>query len=482
MGEFRTVEQIRALPDLRPQEEELLEKAEAGELLTLGDGELPSAGDKTRSIRAGIIRYLLLGGCEGLRCHEKGVHLQGAWVPDVLDLTWCTSDRALSVFNSRLSEAPMLVGATLRAIFLDGTHCSGIMADRIRVTENLHLKGKFEALGVVRLAGARIGGNFSCNDATFSNENHDALNADGVKVGGDILLSGNFRAKGEVRLLGAEVGGNLNCKGATILNKNGRSLNADGLSTAGSVFLDSGFNAEGEVRLVRAQIGGDLACVNGSFCNENGNALCAHRARVSGSLLWYGGVKVMGHVGLNGASCAELIDDLRDWPDQPGSLSLSGFTYGSIGGSCVVEAELRLDWLARDDVLNGFRPQPYQQLAKVLREMGHANDARKVMVKKEELQWSEQLTQSKLIRAALQQTALATEDQSAAQENQVKRFRLSAFIWWSPKWNFLFRRLVGYGYYPFNSFWAGLGLFLFAAALFSATWLSGPSRQTLPSS
>lgn len=77
MGEFRTVQQIRALPDQRPQEEELLVKAEAGELLTLGDGDqkgkLPSAGDETRSIRAGIIRYLLLGGCERLRCHEKGV-------------------------------------------------------------------------------------------------------------------------------------------------------------------------------------------------------------------------------------------------------------------------------------------------------------------------------------------------------------------------------------------------------------------------
>lgn len=435
MGEFRTVEQIRALPDLLPQEEELLVKAEAGEELALGDGDqkgkLPNDGDESRKIRAGIIRYLLLGGCKQLRCHEKGVQITGAWVPDRLDLTGCDSDNALKVENSRFSAPPKLLGARLSGVFLNGSHCPGINADRLLLRESMHLQDGFAATGEVRLVGAEIGGNLECDKGTFSNAGGKALYADGVKVGGDVFLRNEFEATGAVQLLGAKIGGNLEC------NK-------------------------------------------GAFRNSGGNALDASDAHITGALFWRDGANAVGRVELSGASCANLNDDWGDWPEAAGSLSLNGFTYGSIDGHGAVDAETRLKWLARNYVPNGFRPQPYQHLAKVLREMGHAEDARKVMVEKERLQRADRLGRLKKRLASIELMARAPEDQYAAQMTRVDRYRLKFDLWWSPQWNFLFRRLVGYGYYPFNSFWFGLGLFLFAAALFSATWHSGAFAPNSP--
>lgn len=431
MGEFRTVEQIRALPDLRPQEEELLEKAEAGEGLTLGDGKLPSAGDYSRSIRAGIIRYLLLGGCEGLRCHEKGVQIMGAWVPDLLDLAGCDSDNVLYIKNSRFSTLLQLQGAKLRAVFLDGSHCPEIKADRLHLRENIHLRGGFHATGEVRLLGAEIGGNLDCDKGTFNNKGRFALSADRVVVGGSVFLRAKFNATGAVRMPGAEIGGNLECD-------------------------------------------------KGTFSNVGGYALNASNAHIPGALFWRGGTNVVGQVELSGVSCASLNDDWSDWPEAVGSLSLNGFTYRSIDGPGVVDAETRLKWLALDDVSGGFRPQPYQQLAKVLREMGHDEDARRVMVEKERLQRADRLARLKKRLDDLQPTVRMPDDQRVAQTTRVDRHQLKFDLWWSPKWNFLFRRLVGYGYYPFNSFWAGLGLFLFAAALFSATWHSGAFAPNSP--
>ncbi len=234
MGEFRTVEQIRALPDLRPQEEELLEKAEAGEPLILNDGELPNAGDESRGIRAGIIRYLLLGGCEGLRCHEKGVQIMGAWVPDLLDLEGCDSDNALDIRNSLFSAPPQLGSARLRAVSLDGSHCPGIDADGLRLRKIMHLKGGFHATGEVRLPGAEIGGNLDCSGGTFLNERGKALYADGLKVRGDVFLRGKFNATGEIRLLGAKIGGDLSCVGGTLDNEEGFALSADNVEVGGS--------------------------------------------------------------------------------------------------------------------------------------------------------------------------------------------------------------------------------------------------------
>ena len=53
-----------------------------------------------------------------------------------------------------------------------------------------------------------------------------------------------------------------------------------------------------------------------------------------------------------------------------------------------MDAETRLDWLSRQTPERwgeDFWPQPYEQLAAVLGEMGHDEDKRRVLIEKERL-------------------------------------------------------------------------------------------------
>jgi len=82
---------------------------------------------------------------------------------------------------------------------------------------------------------------------------------------------------------------------------------------------------------------------------------------------------------LTNASAGSLVDDQESWPVK-GNLLLDGFVYGHISGNSPRDAKTRLRWLALQPE---FKPQPYNQLAKVLREAGHARGARRVLYEME---------------------------------------------------------------------------------------------------
>ena len=71
---------------LLPAEEVVLSRLASGGLDRLGDGVRPGADDPERAIRASFLRFLMLGGEEGYRPHEKGIRISGAWIQGVLDL------------------------------------------------------------------------------------------------------------------------------------------------------------------------------------------------------------------------------------------------------------------------------------------------------------------------------------------------------------------------------------------------------------
>jgi hypothetical protein len=138
---------------------------------------------------------------------------------------------------------------------------------------------------VVRLVGARIGGQLNCSGARLSNESGPALLADRIQVAQAVHLDEGFTAEGAgedgtVRLIGARVGGRLSCSGAQLSNTSGPALHADGIQVDEDVFLDDGFTAEGAgedgtVRLLGARIGGQLNCRGARLRNESGTALDA---------------------------------------------------------------------------------------------------------------------------------------------------------------------------------------------------------------
>ena len=278
-----------------------------------------------------------------------------------------------------------------------------INADGLKVGGYIFLRN-VKAEGEVSLLRARVERSLECDNSKFINNGKAALAADELNVQGSVSLRG-VRAEGEVRLLGGTICGNLECDNSQFINKNkeGKALSADGLNIDGNVNLRNGFKAEGEVRLLGASVVGDLDCNKGKFINEDRIALSADGLKVCGAVFLRHGFKAEGTVSFVGAtvekhfclgnvdspeqmtldlttaSIGTLHDDKIDsWPG-PGRLSLHGLEYKNISHQSPRDSETRIEWLRRQ---KDFSPQPYEQLAKVLRESGDGAGARGVLVAK----------------------------------------------------------------------------------------------------
>jgi hypothetical protein len=335
----RPAEAVRsALDELRPltpAEERILADLGVGEFDRLGDGLRPETDDPARQVRAAFLRFLILGGDEGNRPHEKGVRVSGGWISGVLDLEGSRIPRDIGLKDCRFDAAPVLRYAVIDNLFLDGSSLPGLHADRLEARGGVSLKSA-ELAGEVRLSGSRLGGNLSLDGASISCAGGPALVADGIEA----------RA--------------VELRGATIA---------------------------GETRMTAARVNGDLDLTGARLSQPDGEALHLNRTVVSGGLFLRGGAEFKGALDLTGASIDTLHDEEASWP-APGDLLLNRCLYNAlIGGP--MDARRRLAWLARqspDRWGEDFWPQPYEQLAYVFREMGHDEDARTVLVEKERLQ------------------------------------------------------------------------------------------------
>ncbi|MFQ5624054.1 MAG: hypothetical protein ACE5FS_11730, partial [Paracoccaceae bacterium] len=122
------------LGELSPAEQKVLEGACAGQPVVLGDGERPDGPSEERTIRAGLIRLLLQGGCDGHQTHEKGVEVLGAYVDGVLDLEGCVGLGPLMPANCRFSDAIIARNAEMRALILNGSAVPARYAPGAKIT------------------------------------------------------------------------------------------------------------------------------------------------------------------------------------------------------------------------------------------------------------------------------------------------------------------------------------------------------------
>jgi hypothetical protein len=88
---------------------------------------------------------------------------------------------------------------------------------------------------------------------------------------------------------------------------------------------------------------------------------------------------------LSHASIDTLCDETENWSEK---INLNGFIYNSIGNRSPIDSSTRIKWLEKQicepkiiiSAESNFYPQPWQQIRKVLREMGHREEARKISV------------------------------------------------------------------------------------------------------
>lgn len=255
---------------------------------------------------------------------------------------------------------------------------------------------KFQAHGEVRLYRAVIGGYLDCTGAVFDRPNGAgpnaiSLNAESATIRGPSFLGfpfserekpgWGFHAKGRVRFFDASLGSNFIGHAGLFENPAGVALDLERAHIAGSCLLRFRFKAQGQVSLVSTTIDDTLDFADADLSEAD---LLIRNTEIKRTLQ-IGAVAqpVQTSLDLTDTSCAVLTDDKNSWPVK-GTLKLDGFAYRRLTHPGY--SKDRLAWLGRQipDTPNpdgaDFHPQPYRQLASVLRAQGLEEEAKRVLI------------------------------------------------------------------------------------------------------
>lgn len=461
---------------LQPAEQILLACCRLGTIAKIGPDtpEEPSSGNV---VRAGFLRFLVLGGDAAAPVHECGVRLEGAYIQGGLNLNSTIVPVLLSIHCCYLQHTTTLRDAKFaHSVIFQGSTINGMDARRVQV-EGFFSLNTVSSYGLVDLDYAHVKGQINFSGSTMDGANHSALSAEGILCGGDIHLTDGFVGNGKLSFAGAQIEGQLNCAHASFTASEDWALLADGIIVRGSVYLSDGFSASGCVRFVGARIRGELRCSGGEFGGSIDDVLRMDDAVISESVSLDCGFKASGRVNLqnvqvggdlviNDAKCIDTLDADRinikgalifrglenpsesvsfaggragslddDKSSWGKALDLNGFVYGFINVHSEMSIADRLEWLDKQDTpvseahgAKEFRPQPWRHLQRVLDEMGHAEEARQVGIEFE-----------KRLRAA------GLIGQSPKRWNPLRRWfykKLMTFL------HVMYGFLTGYGYRP----------------------------------
>jgi hypothetical protein len=325
------------------------------------------------------------------------------------------------------------------------------IGDDMEVGRNLVLRAKCEAQGDVRLIGARITGDFSCIGGKFVAGESHAIDASTIRVGGNVYLREEFRAEGAVSFYGAQIDGMLDFQSAVLSNQDGYAIDAPYGKIGGDLMLSKGASVKGEINLIGTMIGGNIDLSSGKFVaplvaqsrgisfncvgtRVEGNVLCTGDCRIEGEAKFYRSFVAGGflwheikdpHVtrlNLELASFAAISTEKNSWR-ACGEISMNGLVYGQIQE---IDAGYDRDitWFVRTG--DSYQPQPFTQLASVLKGAGDRDRANEVLIAMEDERWSG---------------------------------------WWSVLWPFC--HLTGYGYRPWNVVFYGVLVIAISSLIFA---------------
>ena len=124
---------------LSAAEAKVVAHLQLGDFDRLGDGLRPEREDPERTVRAELLRFLILGN-DGYRLHEKGLRLSGAWITGILDLEGCRIPRDIGLKDCHFEASPVLRSAIIDNLFLDGSALPGLQAERLEARGCLSLR------------------------------------------------------------------------------------------------------------------------------------------------------------------------------------------------------------------------------------------------------------------------------------------------------------------------------------------------------
>ncbi len=276
-------------------------------------------------------------------------------------------------------------------------------AEHIDVKGDVYLYG-LKTVGETVFRFATIRGNFDCRRGKLlSHPGISALNLNNSSISGSVFLNEGFGAKGLVKLLGTTIGGDLDCSAGYF--KRGRRVDKDDKKNSFSLYADHAvvhgdilmgeqiidgkkfsFRTNGEVQLNHVKTDGDLVMDTAEFLGNLDDGLHLQTTSISGQFSWRK-IKPGPKTKLNmyHTSVGRLEWDIESWP-KDGYLILDGFVYGAFQeyfGDDPQGTTLGnlLTWLSRQPK-DRISLQPYEQLARVLRQAGRESMAQEVQIQK----------------------------------------------------------------------------------------------------
>jgi len=434
-------------------ERRLIAACQEGEPCILSN-ERPTEPTEANTIRAELIRLLILGGTKDFGLHESGVWLEGGWITGGLDLRFAKGRGRLSLDACHFEERPDLEHARLDRLSFEGGNLPGLWAPYLDLKGSLYLH-QSDVEGTCMLIGARIGGQIACVAAKFNGGGAKSLHGQGMTLGASIILH-KVTAKGCIDLNLANIGGQLVCKDAMLDGET--ALNGQGMTIGTDLFL-SGIRANGCINLHSAQIRGQMDCEMAILDGKGAPALNGQSMSVTGGLLFREVNIITGDLILTAAQVGDLVDDFASWNKIKGNLNLAGFTYDRLFGPLDIPGRLR--WLKQGAWFDGtFSPQPYTQLAKTLAAMGHNRAARRVLYRRERV-----LGREERLLGYKRSDGVYLFPLENLKEDGKYLLRLSGDL--------LSRTVVGYGHKPWMALLWMIGLWFAATWLAHAAWING---------
>ncbi len=330
-----------------------------------------------RTIRANLIEWLLSDSQAAKLVHPSGIEIDGARIIDGLDLRYLTIAVPLTLVDCSLVEGVNLNHAHLASLELTGSWTGPISGDM-------------------------------------------------SVIDGDVTL--RFGHYGETSFYRAEISGNLEASGSQFVGDD--PLSAIDTTIKGDALFHDGFQTGGVVDFRLARIGRSLSFNHARFTGNAVSGLNAERATIAGALYWVA-ITTTPHtqLDLGDAHAGSLWDDAASWP-AAGNLSLDGFVYGDFSGG-PGDSLSRLEWLHRQPLAMQAQPQPYRQLAEVLRADGRQEGAINVEM---------------------------------AREDAITRFGRISFA--QRLWRLALDGIIGYGYRPLRALWWIIGFVILGTVLF----------------
>jgi hypothetical protein len=384
----RTLTDFGGLEGLRPAERKLLEERDTGLPVVLGDGMRPRGRLVPElQVRPAFLRWVILGGGDSPPS-TAGLDITGAFIADdnfndsqLLDLSFQIYSKKIKISHSAIKLDIDLSGGSFAELDLSGCEMQA-----------LNMRGAKFSGGVI-LEGAILHKPFLARDAEIGRlvdldksllivGGRDAVVLERARVKGSVHMR-DATIKGTVRMNSARVGGNITLRGTEIIAPQNNAFSADRLHCQTLNMQKA--KISGRINIIGSKIDGSLIFRETSLSNPCGDAISADSAQVSGTLFCRDGTRIEGRVKLSAASFGRINDEIACWPRRKGDLSLDGCRYGSFTGHDI-DAPSRIAWLDRQNPEafgRAFQPQPWEECAAVLRTMGHAGDARTVLIAKE---------------------------------------------------------------------------------------------------